>query len=92
MDVMRHPVLEGPTESGNLPGRLYLCMLRAPSPKQTPGFKKKKSLAQCSPCFIAQVLQEVKGVPIAANMASGWDRIPEGTCWAFLVDRLPRCP
>lgn len=100
MDVMRHPVLEGPTESGSLPGRLYLCMLRATAVAQTrtlsqtdpPSLKKKKSLSQCSPCFIAKVLQAAKGVPIAASMASGWDCISEGTSWAFLVDRLPRCP
>lgn len=29
--------------------------------------------------FIAKVLQEVNGVPVAANMASGWNPVPEGS-------------
>jgi hypothetical protein len=39
---------------------------------------KKQSQAQRSSCFIAKVLQDVKGVPVVANMASGWNPIPEG--------------
>lgn len=58
---------------------ICLCCVLDEDPLPNGPLVKQQSQAHRSSCFIAKVLQDVKGVPVAANTASGWNPIPEGS-------------